>query len=369
MSPLPEHSSALIRGVCRANLQTPGEHVNQLFMRRVTAVLLSFMLLSACMRNRLPQAPTHPEDDPAFTAPEVIRPRGLDSDPPAALQLLPGDVVQLTTVSAKTETYEGLIVDAMGQLHVPLAGDIQVGGKTLSRAEKAVERGLQRYDRFVRVNLVISALDGHMATVVGAAQNPGRFKVSPGMRLADLLALAGGPALAQADLIPTLLGNLDLARLVRGNETVPVSLQLARRGDPRHNVRLQPGDQLFIPPVTDELIMVLGEVGKPQPVAYREGLRLTEVLARAGSVNTARGDRKDIRIIRGPLDEPRVYTTSIKALSAGDSKDILLVPGDIVYVSRAWYASTGDVLNAVAPLLALANSFAILAVAGAIGRN
>jgi polysaccharide export outer membrane protein len=208
-----------------------------------------------------------------------------------------------------------------------------------------------------------------MATVVGAAQNPGRFKDSPGMRLADLLALAGGPALAQADLIPTLLGNLDLARLVRGDETVPVSLQLARRGDPRHNVRVQPGDQLFIPPVTDELIMVLGEVGKPQPVAYREGLRLTEVLARAGSVNTARGDRKDIRIIRGPLDEPRVYTTSVKALSAGDSKDILLVPGDIIYVSRAWYASTGDVLNALSPLLSLANAVAILGVAGALNTT
>ncbi len=315
------------------------------------------MLLSACMRNRLPQAPTHPEDDPGFSAPEVVRPRGVDSDPPAALRLLSGDIIRLTTVSAKTEVYEDLIVDAMGQLHVPLGGDVQVGGKTLSEAEQAVEKALRRYDRFVRVNLVITLLDGHMATVVGAATKPGRFKVSPGMRLADLLALAGGPATAQADLIPTLLGNLDLARLVRGNETVPVSLQLARRGDPRHNVRVQPGDQLFIPPVTDELIMVLGEVRKPQPIAYRDGLRLTEVLARAGSVITARGDRKDIRIIRGPLDEPRVYTTSMKALSAGDSKDVLLVPGDIVYVSRAWYASTGDVLNALSPLISLANSF------------
>ncbi len=115
--------------------------------------------------------------------------------------------------------------------------------------------------------------------------------------------------------------------------------------------------------------MVLGEVARPQPVAYREGLRLTEVLARAGSVNTQRGDRKDIRIIRGPLDAPRVYTTSMKALSAGDSKDILLVPGDIVYVSRAWYASTGDVLNALSPLLSLANAVAILGVAGAIGTT
>lgn len=320
------------------------------------------------MRNRLNPAPTVPGDDPAFAAPEPIMPPGLESDPPEALALLPGDVVQLTTVSAQTQVFEGLIVDARGYLHVPLAGDIEVGGKTLSEAEKAIEKALRRYDRFVRTNLVITVLTGHQAVVVGAATNPGRYQVSPGMRLADLLALAGGPLVGQAERIPTILGNLELARLVRNGETIPVSVILARQGDPKHNIRVRSGDQLFIPPVTDELVMVLGEVGRPQPVAYRQGLRLSEVLARSGGVNNARGDRKDIRIVRGPLREPRVYTTSLKALSSGDATDVVLAPGDIIYVSRAWYASTADVLNALSPLIALANSVAIFAIAGALAR-
>jgi polysaccharide export outer membrane protein len=326
------------------------------------------MLLSACMRNRLPDAPAMPGDDPAFAAPEPIRPPGLESDPPEALALLPGDVVRLTTVSAKTDVYEGLVVDEMGQLHVPLAGDIQVGGKTLSAAENAIEAGLRRYDRFVRVNLVISAFDGHMAVVVGQAQTPGRFKVAPGMRLADLLAEAGGPRIAQSNQVPTRLGNLELARLVRNDEALPVSVILARQGDPKHNVRVRPGDQLYIPPITDQLIMVLGEVRTPQPLAYREGMRLTEALAVAGGIDNSRGDRKDVRIVRGPLSEPRVYTANVKALSAGKVKDVVLAPGDIVYVSRAWYASTQDVLNALSPVLSLANSVAIFAIAGAIAR-
>jgi polysaccharide export outer membrane protein len=319
------------------------------------------------MRNRLPQAPTTPGDDPSFSAPEQIVPRGLDSDPAEALQLLPGDVVQLTTVSATTQVYDGLIVDALGQLHVPLAGDVEVGGKTLAEAEKSIERALRRYDRFLRANLIITKLDGHSAVVVGAVTTPGRVPVVPGMRLADLLAQAGGPAQGRSQQVPTLLGNLDLARLMRNGETLPVSIRLAREGDPRHNIRIRAGDQLYVPPVTDALVMVLGDVRQPQPVAFRAGLRLSEVLARAGGVNNARGDRKDIRIVRGPLTEPRVYTTNLKALSAGDSKDIELLAGDIVYVSRAWYASTSDVLNAISPMLSLANAFAILAVAGSIG--
>lgn len=338
-------------------------------MSRCTALFLSIALMTGCARNRYNQAPTVPTDDPAFSAPEPIDLRGLESDPPEALQLLPGDVVQLTTVSAKTETFNGLIVDALGLLHVPLAGDVQVGGKTLDQAEKAVENGLRRYDRFVRANLIITKLEGHTAAVVGAVERPGRFEARPGMKLADLLALAGGVKEARSLEIPTLLGNLELARLVRDGKTVPVSLPLARQGDPKHNIRVRPGDQLYVPPITDQLIMVLGEVGRPQPLGYRTGIRLSEVLARAGGVVSERGDRKDIRIVRGSLREPQVYTTNLKALMSGKATDVELAPGDIVYVTKAWYASTADVLNALSPVLSLANSVAILAVAGAIGTR
>jgi polysaccharide export outer membrane protein len=315
------------------------------------------------------KAPTVPGDDPAFSPPEPVVLSGVESDPPEALKLLPGDVIQLTTVSAKTDVYEGLIVDAMGQLHVPLAGDIEVGGMSLSEAEAAVEKGLRRFDRFVRANLIITKLDGHAAVVVGAVTNPGRFTATPGMRLADLLALCGGPQMAVSREIPTVVGNLELARLVRNGEVVPVSVLLAREGDPKHNIRIRPGDQLYVPPITDQLIMVLGDVNAPQPMAYRIGIRLTEVLARAGGINTTRGDRKDIRIVRGPLREPRIYTASLKDLTSGEATDVELAPGDIVYVTRTWYASTSDVLNALSPIISLANSFAILAVAGAISTR
>ena len=56
------------------------------------------------------------------------------------------------------------------------------------------------------------------------------------------------------------------------------------------------------------------------------------------------------------------------ALSAGKSKDVELIPGDIVYVSKAWYASTSDVLNALSPILSTANAFAIFALDGAVAR-
>jgi len=338
-------------------------------MRRCTALLLSFALVSACARNRYPQTPTTPFDDPSFAAPEPVILAGMESDPPEALRLFPGDVVQLTTVSAQTQVFDGLIVDAMGQLHVPLAGDIQVGGKTLSQAEKAIESGLRRYDRFVRANLIITALDGHAVVVIGAVTTPGRVKITPGTRLADLLAQAGGVLIGRVEYIPERLGDLELARLVRDGETLPVSLPLAMEGDTRHNIRIRAGDQLYVPPITKNAIMVLGEVGRPQPMAYRQGIRLTEALARAGGINMARADRKDIRIVRGPLTEPRVYTTNLKALTSGEATDVELWPGDIIWVTKSWYASTADVMNGLAQIVSLANTAAILALAYGVGTT
>ncbi|MDH3199583.1 MAG: polysaccharide export protein [Myxococcales bacterium] len=307
-----------------------------------------------------------PSDDPAFAAPEPVVMPGLETDPPEALKLMPGDIVELTTVSAQTTQYPGLIVDALGNLHVPLAGDVPVGGKTLTEAEKAIEAGLRRYDRFARANLIITQPDGHVASVLGAVGNPGRIPVPPGMRVADLFAAASGGGevrLASENMLP----NLDLARLMRDGETVPVSIPLAIKGDPKHNVRVRSGDQLYVPPGTEMLIMVLGQVGAPQPIAYRQGMRLTEVLARAGGI-TGEGDQNDVRIVRGPLREPRMYTASIKDLVNGKATDVQLAPGDIVYVTKAWYTKTGDVLNALSPLISLANSAAIIAVAEAIRR-
>lgn len=336
-------------------------------MVRFWAIFLS-MTTAACAANRYPGAPTVPSDDPAFAAPEPVVMPGLDEDPAEPLRLMPGDIVQLTTVSAQTTKYPGLIVDAMGHLHVPLAGDVLVGNLTLTEAEQAIETGLRRYDRFVRANLIITEPDGHVASVLGAVETPGRVNVPPGMRVADLLAEAGGPTTAESQQALNLLGNLDLARLVRDGETVPVSVQEAVKGNPKHNVRVRSGDQLYVPPGTDMLIMVIGEVDEPQPIAYRQGIRLTEALARTGGISD-RGDRNDVRIVRGPLREPRMYTASIKDLVNGQATDVVLAPGDIVYVTKAWYASTGDVLNALSPIISLANAAAIVAVADRVGNN
>lgn len=326
------------------------------------------LVLSACVGRGLPLAPVHPEDDEGFSAPQLVVPKGVDSDPAQPLRLMPGDVVQLTTVSAESKAYPGLIVDALGQLHVPLAGDVVVGRLSLGEAERAVDKALRRYDRYVRSNLIITDPAGHTATVLGAVVKPGRVKVTPGLRLADLIAEAGGPSVAEVPRERSVTADLDGARLQRGGKTVPVSIPLAMRGDTRHNIRIQSGDQLYVPPGNLSMIIVLGEVNNPQPVQFRRGIRLTEALSRAGGLNQE-GDRRDVRIVRGKLKEPKVYYANLKDVVEGDAPDVLLAPGDIIWVTEHWIATTAQFLDAIAPVLSVGEAAAIIALSNSIGGN
>lgn len=320
-------------------------------------LMLLMMVVSVGCGSSLPQAPALPSDDPAFDPPELAEPAGLDEDPPVSLTLMPGDVVSLTTVSAETTVYDGLRVDEMGNLHVQLAGDVEVGAVPLGVAEARIETALRSYDRHVRVSLVLDVPSGHRATVVGAVTTPGRVEVIPGSRLSDLLALAGGPMVvfSEEEDEAVMLADIDGARLVREGETVPVSLMRALLGDPRHNVRVRAGDHLFVPPLRGNHVIVLGEVNAARAVHFRRGIRLSEALARAGGVNE-RGDRTDIRVIRGSLREPRVYRVSLRELYRGEGTDVELIAGDIVFVTEEWTASVGEVLARLSPLISLASA-------------
>lgn len=314
--------------------------------------IIAFALVLAAGCHRYDDPPIYPHQDPAFSQAPPQEPAGVDEDPPEAMKVLPGDVILLRTFSADNQEYGGLVVDEEGTLHVPLGGDVSVGGLTLTEAEARVQAALRQLDRTVQVGLAIIDPKGHMGSVVGAVQEPGRYTVYPGMRLADLIAAAGGPRTtveSTGDAGP--IADLAGARLVRNGEPVEVSVRRALEGDPRHNVRVRAGDHVYVPMARENLVIVLGAVESAGVFAHRQGLRLSEILARSGGLDD-RGDRTHINIVRGSLEAPQVYTASLRAISRGSSPDVYLAPGDIVYVTEEWTAHVGEVLGRLGPLLA-----------------
>ncbi len=310
-------------------------------------------VVSAGCGSSLPPLPTTPSAETGFVqaAPSALT--GLDEDPPLALTLMPGDVVNLQMISGTESAVLGLTVDERGVLHVPLAGDVDVAGLSLTDAEGRIETAMRPFDQTVRVTIIVAAPNGQRATVIGAVTTPGRHTVVPGMRLADLFALSGGGISEDTDGVSVSMTDVEGARLVRNGQVLPVSLALAITGDPRHNVRLRPGDHLYVPPAVHSLVSVLGEVNAARVMPFRPGLRLTLALAFAGGP-TRDADHAEIIVVRGDHAAPQVYVARLDELLEGTGPDPLLAPGDVVYVGASGLSKLRDVMSAIAPLVSVA---------------
>lgn len=322
--------------------------------RAFLGLLASLTLSAGCAR--FPSAPLTPSDDPFFSEPIDMEPEGVEEDPPRPFRLRGGDIVDLHLYSAETTVVENLLVEGTGAMHIPLVGPVQVGDLTIGDAETLIEQAMRKYDTVVRVAVVVRDPLGHQASVLGAVEAPGRVVISPGTRLADLLAAAGGPRPLRQLEGSDGMADLGGARLVRDGEMMPVSVERALTGDKRHNVFIEPGDHLYVPGSRGRAITVIGEVESAGLIPYRSGIRLTQVLALAGGLS-ADAHRRDIRVIRGPLGKPRVYGVSLKALVEGKGGDVVLAPGDIVFVTRTGVANVRDAVGSVGPILAATGMF------------
>jgi protein involved in polysaccharide export with SLBB domain len=312
----------------------------------------------------VPLLPAMPEPGDGFVPASNEQP-GVDEDPPLAMSLYPGDVVTLRVDSLETTEIEGLTADERGMLHIPLAGDVAVRGLPLVEAENAIEQALSRFDRSARVTVILSDPRGQQATVIGAVTEQGRVAIVPGMRLADLLAAAGGPSSIEDGAVAAPSADLTTARLVREGQALPISVALAVSGDPRHNVRVRAGDHLYVPPQLGSLVTVLGEVDAARVFPHQPGLRLSQALAMAGGI-TRDANGGDIHVLRGISTSPRHYRAAIDHVVTGRIPDPVLAPGDVIYVGSSALADFRDVMAAMAPLITIAATTAIGITAGMV---
>jgi polysaccharide export outer membrane protein len=198
---------------------------------------------------------------------------------------------------------------------------------------------------------VLVTPNGHNATVVGSVAHPGVYTLTPGLRLADLMAKAGGPLAQISEGEQLDLADLDLARLLRAGRPVAASVGRALEGDVRHNVLVHAGDLLVIPPARGQRVSILGEVKAAKTVPFRRGMRLTDSLAMAGGLTPVVADGGDVRVIRGGFRQPRVYRASLDDIRNGKSFDVSLEPGDVVFVTETWWGTATDVIQRLAPLI------------------
>jgi polysaccharide export outer membrane protein len=141
------------------------------------------------------------------------------------------------------------VVSPAGLLSYPLVGTIKASGLSGDALATQIHESLARYIVDPQVTVTVKSVRSQKVFVLGEVNRPGVFPLDGPVRAVEAIALAGG--FTQDAETKSVL-------LIRGNLSQPELYTLALdrtlfQGAPGENVRLQPGDVVYVPamPIAD----------------------------------------------------------------------------------------------------------------------
>jgi len=233
-----------------------------------------------------------------------------------------------------------LVVDTVGE-------PVQLPVLTREEAAGRVRASLERFYTDPSVQFSVEQYVSNRITVLGRVQNPGLLSFDHPPTLLETLAKAGS--------LPVIDKQATLTRcaIFRGRDKVIwVDLKRLLNGGQTHlNLRMQPGDLVYIPDSADTMVYVLGAVHRPGAYRLTPDMSVMDALATAGGPNED-GQPNEIGVYR-PARQA-VERISLQNLMGGRQRvNFALEEGDVIFVPKSGIAEFGYFMRQIAPGLSL----------------
>ncbi len=136
-----------------------------------------------------------------------------------------------------------VLVRPDGKFSLPLAGEINAAGRSVSDIQTELTTKLQKFIPEAVVTVSVTGIDGNRIYVIGQVANPGSFVMNPAISVLQALSLAGGT---------TPFAALNDIMVVRGNgpnqRTFRFPYDEIKRGKAlEQNIQLMSGDVVIVP--------------------------------------------------------------------------------------------------------------------------
>lgn len=250
-------------------------------------------------------------------------------------RLGPGDKLVLILTGDVSASYT-LDVTREGMIVVPQVGQLYVNNITLADLENLLYNRLGRVYSGVRrgpgattrFTVTPARLRSNQIFVLGDVMLPGSHRVSGAGTALSALYAAGGP---------TDNGSMRRVEVKRAGKIVDVLdvYDYLLRGDASHDVRLQNGDIVFVPPQLGR-VRIVGEIVRPATYEIKPNETLADAIKFAGGFTpTASRARVQIERILPPeqrvAGHERIVTDVASPLfAAGTAPAEPLRPGDVI---------------------------------------
>ena len=238
-------------------------------------------------------------------------------------QLGAGDAIRILVFQNPDLTLDSRVSEG-GTITYPLIGTVQIGGLTISGAEKKIATALKAggFVQQPQVNIVLIQVRGNQVSVLGQVNRPGRFPLETfNTRVSDMLATAGG-ATAGGDDVAIVTGIRD-GKPFRKQIDIP-SLYLGDKPDA--DIILSGGDSIYVHRAP--VFYIYGEAQRPGAFRIERNMTVMQALSTGGGP-TARGSESRLRLHRRTADG------GIEKISPELTDPIK--PDDVLYVREALF--------------------------------
>jgi polysaccharide export outer membrane protein len=200
-------------------------------------------------------------------------------------------------------------VDRTGTISVPYAGSIKVIGLTPRQVQSRIVSRLSA--RAIEPQAIVSVVtnESRLVTVAGDVEKAGRIPLNTGAeRLMDVLAVAGGAKGRPDD---------SYVRITRSTQTREMLLSRIVKS-PKNNVRLQPGDQIFVYQNPQKYVALGASMTNSEVPFATDNLTLAEAIGRAGGLDDRRADPAGVFIFR--YEDAGIYRRIGGDIGPGDGE-------------------------------------------------
>src|SRR6202166_413272 len=231
----------------------------------------------------------------------------------------PGDGLQIKIWGQLARELR-VTVDRTGQIYIAQVGRISVAGVHCGELEEHLKNEISKVFKNFNLTVNVGGLRSIQVLVVGNARYPGTYTIGSLSTLVNAIFASGGP---------TPQGSLRHIQVRRDGAIITDFdfYDLLIKGDKSKDVRLLPGDVLYIPHV-GPLVAIAGSVNSPAIYEMKDNSTLSDLIEFAGDLSTV-ADTSTVTIdrfvdhqARKTLEFP--YDEQSRALSLKD--------GDIVRV-------------------------------------
>jgi polysaccharide biosynthesis/export protein len=238
---------------------------------------------------------------------------------PSDYTIGPGDELQIR-IWGQIDGDLRVTVDRAGQVDIPQVGQVSVAGLHYSELEQHLRAEVSKVFKNFNLTVNLGRLHSIQVLVVGNAKFPGTYTIGALSTLVNAVFASGGPS-------PQ--GSLRHIQVRREGATITDFdfYDLLVKGDKSKDIRLQPGDVLYIPPV-GPLVAISGSVNTPAIYEIKSDSTLNDLIEIAGNLSGV-ADTSKLTVERFTAQQSR---TTMEFPYDDQSRALALKNGDIVRV-------------------------------------